>query len=153
MNRELTGPHTPCEVPSAAKEEPMRLAMFLALVALLALAVAAPPASGAPTAKKATHPEVDSGEACHSCHADVTPAVHQAWMSSAHGMNNVLCFVCHGSIGTDFVKRPKSDRCIGCHAAQIDSLKTPFMKGKDCFTCHTPHALSPHVPAHSEGGE
>ncbi|MHB0968346.1 MAG: multiheme c-type cytochrome [Thermoanaerobaculia bacterium] len=134
----------------------MRFAKFLALVALVAIVVAAQPLAGAPAAKKgapATHPEVDPDEACRTCHEDLTPKVFQAWYSSAHGMNNVYCFVCHGSIGKDFVKVPKNDRCIGCHAAQIQSLGTPFMKRKDCFSCHPPHALSPHMPEAAAGGE
>ena len=77
--------------------------------------------------------------------AGATPAVFQQWRQGAHGLNLVKCFVCHGSTGSDFRLRPVADRCVGCHADQVSTMREPSMKGKDCFTCHAAHALNPHV--------
>jgi hypothetical protein len=91
------------------------------------------------------HPRVDAAQACEECHAEATPAVFQQWRQSTHGLNLVKCFVCHGSTGSDFRRRPVADRCVGCHADQVSTMREASMKGKDCFTCHAPHALNPHV--------
>lgn len=130
----------------------MRRILTLAIAVVLAVSLA-PAAAGKPQAKKAVHPDVDTSEACHSCHEGVTPEVVEEWQASDHGMMNVLCFVCHGSTGSDFRKKASADRCVGCHAEKVESMKTPFMKGKDCFSCHPPHALNPHPAAEAEGGE
>lgn len=128
------------------------IASLTAALAVAALAVAAPPRpaprgkgkSAAPAAVKPPHPEVDATEACDSCHAEATPQVYQEWFAGKHGMNNVKCFVCHGSVGADFVRRAPEERCIGCHGEQVASMDHPVMAGKDCFSCHSPHFLSPH---------
>lgn len=121
----------------------------------LATAAQKKPAKKAPAAKQAVkdvHPEVDPTELCRDCHEAVTPEVFSNWMAGAHGMNNVLCVVCHGGFD-NFVRRPGTTRCAGCHAVQTESLATEFMKGKDCFSCHPAHRLIPHaaVPAPDPG--
>lgn len=127
-----------------------RSAAVLLAVAGLAVGAAAD-LSAQPTKGKAPrkaipvrHPEVATTDECDACHADLTPEVVQQWRGSAHGMNLVKCFVCHGSAGADFARRPAPDRCLGCHGEQVATLTGPFMKGKTCFTCHQPHALGPH---------
>ncbi len=125
------------------------LTVVLGMAALAAAAPQRPAAKGrgktaAPAVVKPAHPEVDPAEACDACHAEVTPQVHQEWFAGRHGMNNVKCFVCHGSVGADFVRRAPVERCIGCHGEQVASMAHPVMAGKDCFSCHPPHLLSPH---------
>lgn len=96
----------------------------------------------------AEHPELDEDLPCADCHEDEA----DAWYGGKHGMNNIKCFVCHGSIEDNYMPEPPMERCIGCHADQVASMETEFMEGKNCFTCHTNHSLSPHVsPVH--GGE
>ncbi|MFN2442397.1 MAG: multiheme c-type cytochrome [Thermoanaerobaculia bacterium] len=93
---------------------------------------------------KVEHPEVDETIACADCHADIHPEVVQAWYAGPHGMNNVLCFVCHGSTGEDFTIEPTPERCLGCHPQQVATMEHPKMKEKSCFSCHSAHALNPH---------
>lgn len=126
----------------------------VALVAALMLMPAGPasaqktspkpkPKPAATEPAKDLHPDVDVTVACRDCHESVTPEPYQQWLASAHGVNGVMCFVCHGGF-ENFVKKPPTTRCTGCHAEQTGSLGTPFMKGKDCFSCHPAHRLSPH---------
>lgn len=119
-------------------------------VAVLAAAVAlgAPPRRQKP----AVHPQVDATESCEECHAGITPDVVKEWNLGKHGLHSVKCFVCHGSTGKDFVKRPPKERCVGCHAEEVASLARPKLAGKDCFSCHEPHPLSSHLPE-LRGGE
>jgi hypothetical protein len=132
---------------------------IVALVALLLLAASpgaaspaspadpatAAPAAGKALAKAAAHPEVDAAESCDGCHADVTPKPFKLWFEGRHGLMGVKCVVCHGSVGSGFTKKPKADRCGGCHGEKAAAMSAPFFKGKSCFTCHQPHALNPHV--------
>ncbi|MFN2239590.1 MAG: multiheme c-type cytochrome [Thermoanaerobaculia bacterium] len=127
------------------------LALVGLLVACAPMVDTAPVASSAPAPAVAEHPEVDTSFGCVDCHADTHPEVVKAWNAGPHGLNNVLCFMCHGSIGEDFTMRPASGRCISCHGEQVATMSKPMMQGKDCFTCHAPHALNPHAVAH--GGE
>ena len=90
--------------------------------------------------KKVEHPEVDSGLECLDCHADEA----KMWLESQHGLNNVKCSVCHGDIQSNFMAPPPVDRCIGCHADAVASMKTERMSEKTCFSCHTGHSLTPH---------
>lgn len=121
------------------------LAMFLpAALLVVGVALAAPPGKARKAAAKPAHPEVDPSETCDACHADATPQVVAEWFAGKHGMNNVKCFVCHGPVGTDFVRRAPAERCIGCHSERVASMEHPWMAGKDCFSCHPPHLLSPH---------
>ena len=126
---------------------------ILALVGLMALAGwgIAGPAENPPA-----HPEVEgavTADACDVCHKEVTPDVYGDWYESQHGLLNIKCFVCHGSTGEDFTKNPAADRCVGCHADQVETMAVPFMKDKGCFTCHPAHALMVHLPMAVEGGD
>jgi hypothetical protein len=107
------------------------------------------PAHAAPADE---HPEVETWKSCEDCHAAETPEEFQEWLAGRHGLNNVKCVVCHGSVGEDFVLRPAPDRCQGCHGQKLDSMRAPFMKGKTCFSCHPPHRLNPHLTADQGGG-
>ena len=89
------------------------------------------------------HPETEPGKTCDDCHKEDTPEAYKAWQGSLHGLNGVKCFVCHGSTGKDFVKRPSSQRCRGCHAAEVAQLATPKLQGKRCDSCHPGHELKP----------
>jgi hypothetical protein len=100
--------------------------------------------TGAAATQVAAHPEVDPIDSCESCHADTHPEIVKGWESGEHALNGVKCFVCHGSVGDDFTRTPTTTGCIGCHASQVETMTTAFMKDKTCFTCHDPHALSPH---------
>ncbi len=118
-----------------------RLAMGVVLLAgVLALGVAF-----AADAPKAEHP-VGMGRAkdCAACHEKGTPEIFKEWFSSSHGLFNVKCVVCHGSVGEDFAIQPSMARCVSCHADQLASMSGSAMKGKTCFTCHPAHALTPH---------
>lgn len=118
----------------------MKARLWLSLLVALPLALAAAP----PKKAKPAHPQVDTQEACDVCHREVTPEVVDAWYQSRHGLMNVKCFVCHGTIGPDFMRRAPASRCLGCHNDKVESLANPFFKGKDCFSCHTGHELNPH---------
>jgi hypothetical protein len=120
--------------------------MPLLVVALLAAPLAAD-AQGTARGKGGgrSHPPVGNDASCEECHAEATPRPFAEWRNGTHGINLVKCFVCHGSTGADFRRKPAADRCIGCHADQVASMRSAAMKGKDCFTCHSPHALDPHA--------
>jgi len=123
---------------------------------LLGLIVLAGWALAGPAENPAEHPEVDgavTADACDVCHREVTPEVYSEWYESQHGMMNVKCFVCHGSTGDDFTVQPTADRCVGCHGDQVETMATPFMKDKGCFTCHPAHALMAHIPVAVDGGD
>jgi len=106
-------------------------------------------------AERPEHPDVDPAVPCDVCHAEMTPDIHAQWYSGAHGLNNVKCFVCHGSIGDDFTIAPEALRCVGCHADRVASIEQTQPEDTTCFSCHPPHELSPHVvvPEKAEGGE
>ncbi|MBN8732802.1 MAG: cytochrome C [Acidobacteria bacterium] len=93
------------------------------------------------------HPDVGAGD-CADCHRATHPPVVADYESSKHGRGLVGCPVCHGSTQAGFVAKPGPERCQPCHAAQVDSLKTPVMKNKDCWSCHVPHRLNPHMALH-----
>jgi hypothetical protein len=119
---------------------------FLAVVLLaIPLTASAQGTSRGKGGGRSAHPAVSGAEACEQCHADATPGPFREWRDGAHGLNLVKCFVCHGSTGADFRLKPVAGRCTGCHAEQVASMRGPTMKGKDCFTCHSPHALDPHA--------
>jgi len=109
-------------------------------ILLLPLLLAAAPAKKA----MVVHPDVDPNEPCDVCHKEVTPEIVDAWYESKHGMNNVKCFVCHGPLGPEFMRRAPVNRCVGCHGDKEASMALPFFKGKDCFSCHAGHELNPH---------
>lgn len=122
----------------------VRIAVLVAgstLVALTALAGAAPPADPAAPPE---HVEVNASATCDGCHAEVTPEIRAAWFSGAHGLNNVKCFVCHGDTTERFTVQVGMERCGGCHAEKLRSMEQADLTGKTCFSCHPPHRLSPH---------
>jgi hypothetical protein len=128
----------------------MRARLPIPLLVVLLAAPLAASAQGTSRAKgdgRAAHPKVDATQACEECHAEATPLPVREWKSGTHGINLVKCFVCHGSTGADFKRKPAADRCTGCHAEQVASMSGPAMKGKDCFTCHAAHSLNPHATA------
>ncbi|MGQ9494795.1 MAG: hypothetical protein ACUVRY_00805 [Thermoanaerobaculaceae bacterium] len=97
-----------------------------------------------PKRAKPAHPKVGQEESCDTCHKEVTPKVVEAWHQSPHGLNNVKCFVCHGSVEQDFTLRAPVTRCVGCHGDEVEAMTNPFFAGKDCFSCHSGHELNPH---------
>jgi hypothetical protein len=124
-----------------------RVPLLVVPFALLLIA-AAPAKKGKPAG---AHPDVGpdiAPDACETCHAEATPAVHREWRDGPHGLNLVLCFVCHGSTGKDFVRVAAPARCEGCHPAEVASVVPAKGKGaakagaRGCFECHAPHALS-----------
>ena len=120
--------------------------LSIVLSALVALAAACATTGGSARAPRATapHPDVGSAgttESCASCHEGSTPAVAQEWGASAHGVNLVKCFVCHGSTGSDFSAAPTGARCAGCHAREAE-LVAARPESASCFSCHAPHTLS-----------
>ena len=72
-----------------------------------------PPTKKAAEAKvvRDTHPEIDLTDAaeCRDCHRTVTAEIHEQWFESKHGINNVLCVVCHGGFD-NFMKSPPPAR-------------------------------------------
>ena len=84
------------------------------------------PKAPARTAKTTatTHPNLGDG-ACVDCHRHSNADVVADYEASKHGRGLVSC--------------------IACHATMVDTLKTPVMKGKNCWSCHVPHRLNPHI--------
>lgn len=127
----------------------MALLGVLLAGALGCAAVAAQPgaADGQPArveqvAQQERHPKVDFSIGCAECHAEDTPAVVDAWKSSAHGEQNVGCFVCHGDGEVEFTVRPRTEVCYSCHAeAEADLDRMP---AQSCFGCHNGHSLKFH---------
>lgn len=106
----------------------------------------------AQTPAASPHPDVDASQQCDACHQEATPAIVKDWSGSKHGQGSVKCFVCHGTLGSGFIRKPTAARCEACHGEQVDSLQTPFLKGKTCFDCHQQHALKAHR-APAQGGQ
>jgi hypothetical protein len=124
---------------------PLRPASALRLVTALLL-LAALPALARAAPRGRPHRDVSAAQEqdCATCHRTATPAVTTAWEASPHGVSLVKCLVCHGSTGRDFRARPASDGCRACHASQVETLAHRAPRApKDCFACHSPHALSP----------
>jgi hypothetical protein len=96
--------------------------------------------SGKKAIVSAKHPKVAPGQECSECHRQQT----KDWDAGPHGQNLVKCLVCHGAVEEGFMAKPPVSRCESCHDRQVAQLKSAFMKGKSCFTCHPPHALKPH---------
>lgn len=119
-------------------------ALLIALVAIAGLS----PASADEESKG--HLEVDPDIPCDVCHAEMTPKVFKMWYAGEHGKQGVKCFVCHGSIGSDFTLKPENFRCVGCHADEVETSGEV-----SCFSCHPPHPLTPHLMKmkNTEGGD
>lgn len=120
---------------------------FLVVSALVAVTL-----SVAAGERPAEHMEVEATATCDGCHAETTPEIHAQWYGSKHGLLNVKCFVCHGAIGEEFSLEPAAERCIGCHFEEVESLASPALAGKSCFSCHPPHQLAPHADSAAQGG-
>ncbi len=104
------------------------------------------------------HPDIGgaSGE-CLECHRGTSPEIVADWERSKHGTRQVPCITCHNAVGANFLRKPGTEKCVACHAGQVEDLRQPGMRGKDCFACHTPHGLNPHrslwhKTAHAKGG-
>lgn len=128
--------------------------MRVALLLILAVAAAMAQRKQAPP----PHPDIGgaSGE-CLECHRSLSAEIVADWESSKHGTRMVPCITCHNAVGANFLRRPGAEKCVACHARQAEDLKGAGMKGKDCFSCHTPHGLNPHRslwhrPADAKGG-
>ncbi len=106
------------------------------------------PGAGAPqpgSPARPGHPAVNPAESCEGCHARVTPAVHSSWAASRHAGAGIGCVACHGAPSADFKPRPGASICATCHADQAAGLSPDLpVAGRTCFSCHPPHALSPH---------
>lgn len=133
------------------KKAPRILAPTIAT--MLILNACAGPADS--PAEIGAHPETDRIDACDTCHGepDVTPVVVEEWYGGPHGKFMVQCYVCHGSVNEDFVASPTMERCVGCHAEQVDTMSSPFMKDKTCSSCHPNHSLEPHAASPNRGGK
>jgi hypothetical protein len=118
--------------------------ILIHLAAALLLLAGIPTMAQKKTTAAPGHPEVEASESCHDCHESVTPDITARWRASAHGVNGVLCVVCHGGL-ENFSKTPDEARCAGCHAAQTESMGSEIMRGKTCITCHPAHQLLPHA--------
>jgi hypothetical protein len=114
--------------------------MRVILLLILAAAMAAAQRKQAPP-----HPDIGgaSGE-CLQCHRSLSAEIVADWEASKHGTRMVPCITCHNTVGATFLRRPGAEKCVACHARQVDDLRSAGMKGKDCFSCHTPHGLNPH---------
>jgi len=89
------------------------------------------------------HPAVDHRGELRGCHARVTPAIHAAWAGSRHAAA-VGCVACHGRPAPTSSRGPplRSARPATGPGRGL-SPELP-VAGQTCFTCHPPHALSPH---------
>lgn len=129
-----------------------RLILLSLAVAGAALLVASAGRGGEPQPKTPAggHEEVAASETCDGCHTEVTPEVVADWYAGPHGLVGVKCFVCHGAVGEGFSRQVSTERCVSCHAAQVESLSRTFLAGRDCFACHPPHRLNPHAAGAGE---
>ena len=120
--------------------------LSFALAAAQSLPERKTPKAPARTAKTTatTHPNLGDG-ACVDCHRHSNADVVADYEASKHGRGLVSCIACHGSVSANFTAKPDSTRCVACHATMVDTLKTPVMKGKNCWSCHVPHRLNPHI--------
>ncbi len=92
---------------------------------------------------------------CVECHS----SQEQAWMDGKHGLMNVKCVVCHGSPEQNFEPKSATNRCRGCHAAEVaDVEKKLAANERSCFLCHEHHRVTVKATAkiksgfHQEGG-
>lgn len=83
---------------------------------------------------------------CLNCHAaSQTSFAVAAWGKSLHARAGILCGACHGAHEQNFVARPGPDRCLACHAAQVEaSLASAHgperAPGMGCSPCHEIHS-------------
>ncbi|MEJ5366880.1 MAG: cytochrome c3 family protein [Bryobacteraceae bacterium] len=125
-------------------------------ILLLILAAALAPGQRKPAPR--AHPDIGgaNGE-CIECHRGFSSEIVADWERSKHGSRQVPCVTCHNAVGANFLRKPGAEKCVACHAQQVEDLRQTAMRGKDCFSCHTPHGLNPHrslwhPQVKSEGG-
>ncbi|SMP18934.1 hypothetical protein SAMN06265339_1649 [Desulfurobacterium pacificum] len=77
-------------------------------------------------------------QTCQGCHKEVA----REWSNSVHGLANVMCYQCHGTLDNFYVKPPVS-KCEACHYQEVVSarMRMPNMK---CWTCHPAHYFTFH---------
>lgn len=123
-------------------------------IALISFILLLPPAAAVAIAKENTHMPAPEDQDCAECHADQGTA----WYNGKHGLMDVKCVVCHGSLEKNFTASPDNTRCRGCHGEQVDQVKKKTAKAeKTCFPCHDHHTLAvqtaPKTPFHALGGK
>jgi predicted CXXCH cytochrome family protein len=121
----------------------LRATVVTGATLLLTWATVITVAGQAPATKEKPHLPIRPDQECTTCHEQHSPTVVKLWKASSHAAA-VSCATCHGAVGPDFMRKPTSARCATCHFEEVEQLKVPAMEGKTCFTCHHPHALSPH---------
>jgi hypothetical protein len=84
---------------------------------------------------------------CLRCHSvSQSSFAVRDWRESLHARAGVMCGSCHGSHEAGFVPQPGPDRCILCHAPQVEefmaSRHAPSRSsGMRCVSCHDVHAM------------
>jgi hypothetical protein len=113
------------------------------LVFLVSAAAVQPAIAQQAHARQEHHQAIPAGKTCSDCHG----MTYAQWKVSPHGASGVECTVCHGEITAQSVAVPPAlSVCDTCHTEQVAQLKSdPFMKGKTCVTCHSPHTFMPHL--------
>jgi hypothetical protein len=105
------------------------------IIAIVIILVFLPAMSPAASKK---HPHVSLDQACEECHEQEA----QVWEDGKHGLMGVKCVVCHGDTSKNFIARPASERCVGCHAEQVaGTAEGHKIKQKNCWACHDGHSL------------
>ena len=71
---------------------------------------------------------VPAGEACLTCHQQVSRHIVLDWRSSMHAQNGIGCEACHGADHRTMddvakVKLPTPDTCARCHSPQVEQFK------------------------------
>ncbi|MEI7448263.1 MAG: hypothetical protein WCJ75_01460 [Desulfomonile sp.] len=79
---------------------------------------------------------------CNDCHQKETPASYQAWLGSAHGINNIKCGVCHGD-AVNYRSMPDKVVCLGCHSTQVKNMPVNALV-TNCSFCHKGHWFTVH---------
>jgi Cytochrome c3 len=83
---------------------------------------------------------------CLQCHSvSQTSFAAADWQESLHARAGVTCAACHGSHEADFVPRPGPERCILCHAQEVEEFLASKhgpknAPGMRCVSCHEAHA-------------
>jgi hypothetical protein len=83
---------------------------------------------------------------CLRCHAvSQTSFTVRDWRESLHARAGVTCSSCHGSHEADFAPQPGPDRCVMCHAPEVEEFLASAhgpgrAAGMRCVSCHEAHA-------------
>lgn len=100
------------------------------------------------TAKEKQHMKTPADQECSECHAGQAGV----WQDGMHGLMNVKCVVCHGSIDKNFVPKPDIYKCRGCHGDQVKDVEDKLpSKARNCFLCHDHHSVK--AGFHTKGGK